>query len=87
MRHQVFVGGLNKDTTECALHEAFARFGAVDSARLMMDRPSGRSRGFGFVTFMDEQAAQRAVDTMDGKLLAGSSLAVTIASIRAERRV
>eukprot|EP00262_Sarcandra_glabra_P000470 TRINITY_DN10553_c0_g1_i2.p1 TRINITY_DN10553_c0_g1~~TRINITY_DN10553_c0_g1_i2.p1 ORF type:complete len:139 (-),score=16.37 TRINITY_DN10553_c0_g1_i2:313-729(-) len=68
---KLFVGGLSFYTTENALSEAFAQFGQVVEAKIIMDRVSDRSKGFGFVTFASEDEAQRALTEMNGKVLSG----------------
>ncbi|KAF8397940.1 hypothetical protein HHK36_016866 [Tetracentron sinense] len=68
---KLFVGGLSFYTTESALSEAFSQFGQVIEAKIIMDRVSDRSKGFGFVTFASEDEAQKAVTEMNGKVLNG----------------
>ena len=76
MSKKLFVGGLSWDTSDEGLHQAFARFGEVTEARVITDRDTGRSRGFGFVTFTDANAANRAIEEMDGTELDGRSIKV-----------
>jgi RNA recognition motif-containing protein len=76
MGKKVFVGGLSWNTNDETLRQAFERFGHVDEAKVIQDRDTGRSRGFGFVTFGDEQSAQNAVTGMDGKELDGRTVKV-----------
>ncbi|URE11280.1 hypothetical protein MUK42_04632 [Musa troglodytarum] len=64
---KLFVGGLSFYTTEDSLSEAFSRFGQVIEAKIIMDKVSQRSKGFGFVTFASEDEAQKALSEMDGK--------------------
>ncbi len=85
MSVKLFVGNLSFDTTENDLQDAFAAFGKVEEANLMMDRTSGRPRGFGFVTMSTPEEAQKAIDAMNGKELAGRALTVNIARPREER--
>ena len=59
MSKKLFVGSLSWDTNDHALREAFVPFGEIVEAKVITDRGSGRSRGFGFVTFEDEEAAER----------------------------
>ncbi len=61
MSKKLFVGGLSWDTTDASLNDAFAQFGEITEAKVITDRDTGRSRGFGFVTFVDGQAADTAV--------------------------
>lgn len=85
MNTKLFVGNLSFNTTENDLHDAFAAHGVVVEANLMMDRMSGRSRGFGFVTMSTPEEAQKAIDAMNGKELDGRPLTVNIARPREER--
>ena len=73
---KVFVGSLSFNTTDSELEAAFARFGAITEAKVIMDRVTGRSRGFGFVTFEDEAAARTAIAEMNGTSLGGRTLTV-----------
>ncbi len=76
MGKKVFVGGLSWNTSDDTLRQAFERFGHVDEAKVVQDRDTGRSRGFGFVTFADDQGAQMAISGMDGKELDGRTVKV-----------
>ena len=76
MSKKLFVGGLSWETTSNELKDAFASCGDVVEAKVVTDRDSGRSRGFGFVTFQDEQGATRAVETLNGRTLNGRSIRV-----------
>lgn len=82
MARKLFVGGIAWATTNEGLREAFERFGEVEDARIITDRDTGRSRGFGFVTFVDDDAAQTAVQEMDGVELDGRRLRVNEANER-----
>ena len=66
MSTKLFVGNLSFNTTENDLQEAFAAHGTVVEANLMMDRMSGRSRGFAFVTMSTPEEAQKAIEAMNG---------------------
>jgi cold-inducible RNA-binding protein len=79
------VGNLSFDVTENALQDAFAAYGTVVETNLMMDRATGRPRGFGFVTMSSPEEAQKAIDALNGKELAGRALTVNIAKPREER--
>ncbi|KAL5982944.1 hypothetical protein ACLOJK_017024 [Asimina triloba] len=68
---KLFVGGLSYGTDDQSLHEAFTTYGEVVEARVIMDRETGRSRGFGFVTFTSSEEAGAAITGMDGKDLHG----------------
>ena len=85
MAKKLFVGGLSWDTTESGLHEAFARFGEIREATVVLDRETGRSRGFGFVTFEDEEAGDRATSEMDGQELDGRRIRADEANERPRR--
>jgi RNA recognition motif-containing protein len=76
MGKKLFVGGLSWGTNDDGLREAFSRFGAISEARVIMDRETGRSRGFGFITFDDDQDAINAMNEMNGKELDGRSIKV-----------
>lgn len=79
MSTKLYVGGINYKTTDAGLQEAFAQAGNVLSARIIMDKMTGRSRGFGFVEFESEDDANKAIDIWNGKELEGRKLIVNIA--------
>ena len=85
MSEKLFVGNLSFNITENDLQDAFAAHGTVLEANLMMDRSTGRPRGFGFVTMSTPEEAQKAIDALNGKELAGRALTVNIARPREER--
>jgi cold-inducible RNA-binding protein len=85
MSNKLFVGNLSFTTTENNLQDAFAAFGTVVEANMMMDRMTGRPRGFGFVTMGSDEEAQKAVEGLNGKSLDGRPLTVNIARPREER--
>jgi RNA recognition motif-containing protein len=85
MSSKLFVGNLSFQTTENELQDAFAAHGTVVEANLMMDRMTGRPRGFGFVTMSTPEEAQKAIDALHGKDLGGRALTVNIARPREER--
>jgi len=85
MSAKLFVGNLSFNITENDLQDAFAAHGTVIEANLMMDRATGRPRGFGFVTMSTPEEAQKAIDAMHGKELAGRALTVNLARPREER--
>ncbi len=76
MSKKLFVGGLSFSTSDDGLREGFARFGEITEAKVIMDRDTGRSRGFGFVTFTDDQAARTAMSEMDGTEFEGRKIRV-----------
>lgn len=79
MSNKVFVGGLSWNTDDQGLRDAFEKYGQVDDARVITDRDTGRSRGFGFVTFVDGDAANKAIEEMDGRDLDGRTVKVNMA--------
>ena len=85
MSKKLFVGGLAWATTDEGLHQAFANYGEVVEAKVITDRETGRSRGFGFVTFADAKAANEAIANMDGSELDGRRINVDEARERAPR--
>jgi cold-inducible RNA-binding protein len=85
MSNKLFVGNLSFDTTENDLQDAFAAFGTVTEANLMVDRTTNRSRGFGFVTMSSAEEAQKAIDGMNGKDMGGRAITVNVARPREER--
>ena len=82
MNTKLFVGNLSFNTTENDLQDAFAAHGTVTEANLMMDRASGRPRGFGFITMGTPEEAQKAMDALNGKGLGGRALTVNEAKPR-----
>src|SRR5512135_108493 len=85
MSSKLFVGNLSFNTTENDLQDAFAAFGTVAETNLMMDRATGRPRGFGFVTMSTPEEAQKAIEGLNGKDLGGRALTVNVARPREER--
>lgn len=77
---KLFIGGLSSNVNEEALSEAFSSFGDVDDAIIITDRDTGRSKGFGFVTFADSEAASTAMRSMDGQSLNGRNISVGFAT-------
>ena len=82
---RLFVGNLSFQTTENDLQDAFAAHGTVIEANLMVDRMSGRPRGFAFVTMGSPEEAQKAIEAMNGAAMDGRNLTVNIARPREER--
>jgi RNA recognition motif-containing protein len=76
MSSKLFVGGLSWDTNDQSLNAAFSQFGTVTEAKVISDRDTGRSRGFGFVTFAAPADAQNAIAEMDGTDLDGRTIRV-----------
>ena len=85
MGKKLFVGGLAWATDDSGLRSAFSQFGDVSEAIVITDRETGRSRGFGFVTFETDDAAETAQKAMDGTQLDGRSIAVNEANERPPR--
>lgn len=85
MSNKLFVGGLAWATDDHSLRSAFEQFGEVAEANVVADRETGRSRGFGFVTFQDPEAAKKAISAMDGQTLDGRTIRVNEAAERAPR--
>ncbi len=82
---KLFVGNLSFNITENQLQDAFAAFGNVVEVNLVMDRATGRPRGFAFVTMSTDEEAQKAIEGMNGKTMDGRALAVNVARPREER--
>ena len=82
MSKKLFVGGLSWNTTDSELQQAFEACGAIAEAKVITDRETGRSRGFGFVTFDDEQNAVRACEELNGSTLDGRTIRVDQANER-----
>jgi cold-inducible RNA-binding protein len=76
MAKKLFVGGLSWDTTDDGLRKAFVTHGEVTEAKVITDRDTGRSRGFGFVTFTQDEDAKTAISKMDGTNLDGKTIKV-----------
>ena len=85
MSAKLFVGNLSFNITENDLQDAFAAHGTVTETNLMMDRMSGRPRGFGFVTMSTAEEAQKAIAALNGAQLDGRALTVNVAKPREER--
>ena len=85
MSKKLFVGGLSWNTDDHGLRAAFEQHGEVSEAKVITDRESGRSRGFGFVSFIDASAADAAMEQMEGTELDGRTLNVKEAQERAPR--
>lgn len=85
MSSNLYVGNLPFDVTEDELHDHFAGHGPVVSAKIIMDRETGRSRGFGFVEMEQAEDAQKAIDALNGQDFKGRNLTVNIAKPRESR--
>lgn len=85
MSKKLYVGGLSWGTSDEGLQAAFEAFGTVEDARVITDRQTGRSRGFGFVTFTDDSDADEAMKQLDGQELDGRTIRVNEAKERPPR--
>jgi RNA recognition motif-containing protein len=85
MAKKLFVGGLSWDTTDDGLRQAFASHGEITEAKVITDRDTGRSRGFGFVTFAQDEDAKKAISQMDGTSLDGKTIKVNEAQEKSPR--
>ena len=83
--NKLFVGNLSFNTTENDLQDLFAAHGTVVETNLMMDRDSGRPRGFGFVSMSTPAEAEAAIQALNGKSIDGRALTVNVAKPREER--
>ena len=86
MRNKLFVGGLSWDTSSDDLRRAFEGFCTVLEAKIVSDRDTGRSRGFGFVTLANPSQLEETIQQMDGFMLDGRNLRVNEANERAPGR-
>jgi hypothetical protein len=85
MGNKLYVGNLAYSVRDDSLQQAFAQFGTVSSAKVMMDRETGRSKGFGFVEMGSDAEAQSAINGMNGQMLDGRAVVVNEARPREER--
>jgi RNA recognition motif-containing protein len=85
MGNKLYVGNLAYGVRDDELQQAFAPFGTVTSAKVMMDRDTGRSKGFGFVEMGSDAEAQAAINGMNGQALEGRAIVVNEARPREER--
>ncbi|MCD2513350.1 RNA recognition motif domain-containing protein [Comamonas endophytica] len=86
MSTKIYVGNLPYSVTNDSLESNFAEFGSVSSARVMMDRETGRSKGFGFVEMATAETAQAAIDALNGVSVDGRAITVNLARPREEGR-
>lgn len=85
MGNKLYVGNLAYSVRDDSLHQAFSQFGTVTSAKVMMDRDTGRSKGFGFVEMASDAEAQAAINGMNGQALEGRPVVVNVARPREDR--
>ena len=81
----IYVGNISYQMTEEELQDTFARYGEVASAKIITDRETGRSKGFGFIEMADSASGQRAIEELDGQVVAGRNLRVNEARPREMR--
>lgn len=84
-KNKLFIGSLPWSITSDSLRELFAQFGEITEAIVITDRQTGRSKGFGFVTFANPDDAQKAMDEMNNKEVEGRTIVVNIARPRESR--
>ena len=82
MSTKIYVGNLPYSVTDSSLHSNFAEFGGVSSAKVMTDRETGRSKGFGFVEMASAEVAQAAIDALHGMSVDGRTIVVNLARPR-----
>ncbi len=85
MAKRLFVGGISWGTTDAALRKAFEPFGEISEAKVITERDTGRSRGFGFVTFVRDEDAKAAISKMHGTSLDGRNITVNEAQEKSPR--
>lgn len=85
MAKKLYVGNLSYNTTDDSMRETFAQAGTVESATVIMDRMSGRSRGFGFVEMSTDEEAQAAIEMFNGKEIDGREVTVNEARPMTDR--
>src|SRR5271154_2754748 len=85
MTTKLFVGKLSFNTTDDGLQTLFAEYGKVVSARIATDRETNQSRGFGFVEMEEAEAAQKAINALDGKEFEGRTIVVSVARPKEDR--
>jgi heterogeneous nuclear ribonucleoprotein A1/A3 len=85
MKNKLFIGGLAWATTESTLRAASEAYGEVEDVKVIMDRDTGRSKGFGFVTFTTDEAAAKCKASMDGQMIDGRAVKVDYPREREDR--
>jgi RNA recognition motif-containing protein len=85
MAAKLFVGSLSYNIKDEELREAFGQFGSVESANVIVDRDTNRSKGFGFVEMSSDEEAQAAIDGLNGKELDGRTITVNVARPKTDR--
>ena len=82
----IYAGNLSYNTQDNELNDAFSEFGEVSSAKVIMDRDTGRSKGFGFVEMANDDDGKKAIEALDGTDLDGRTIKVNEARPRPDRR-
>jgi cold-inducible RNA-binding protein len=85
MATKLFIGKLSFSTTDETLNALFAEYGTVTSAQVITERDSGQSKGFAFVEMEDAEAAQKAINALDGKEFEGRTIVVNVARPREDK--
>jgi cold-inducible RNA-binding protein len=85
MSSKLYVGNISFNATEETLTNAFSQFGTVNSCKIIMDRDTGRSKGFGFIEMGSGDEAQKAIDSLDGQDFDGRQIRVNVAKEREPR--
>lgn len=80
----IFIAGLSYNITDADLNDLFGEYGEIASAKVIMDRDTNRSKGYGFVEMNDEAAGQKAIDELNGAEYDGRTISVSVARPRAE---
>lgn len=80
----IFIAGLSYSITDADLNDLFGEYGDISSAKVVMDRETGRSKGYGFVEMKDENAGLKAIDELNGAEYDGRTISVSVARPRTE---
>ena len=83
---KLYIGNINYNTTEETLREAFSEYGAIDEVAVIMDRDTGRPRGFAFVTMTNDSEGQKAIEGLNSSQLDGRTIAVNEARPKSNSR-
>ena len=81
----IYITGLNYSINDADLNDLFAEYGEITSAKVIMDRETGRSRGFGFVEMVNDEDGQKAIDALNGAEFEKKVISVSVARPRAEK--
>lgn len=82
---KIYASNLSFNTADAELNDLFSKFGSVTSAKVITDRETGRSRGFGFIEMSSEDDGQQAIKSLNGKEVEGRAMAVSVAKEKTER--